>query len=177
MEPTYTALKDLAPVTSARAAEVVGVGYEGFRSYLKRGLLGRVGILPGFHRPGADTQDDRAPRSGWKTFGFADLCLMRLAKLLMDAGFSYATADGVVSRSNLWQSLAHDEQPVDRILMLWPPYGDHIVFEPTDLVHLPARIKEVEDQAVVTLINLGDVQRHVATMLNAPVRRPRRESR
>lgn len=32
-------------VTTARAAEIVGIGYEGLRSYLKRGLLGRSGVL------------------------------------------------------------------------------------------------------------------------------------
>lgn len=88
---------ELPAVTSARAAEIVGVGYEGFRSYLKRGLLGRVGMLPSFHAPGSATTDDPAPRSGWKTFSMADLCLMRIAKMLMDSGFSFVSANAVVS--------------------------------------------------------------------------------
>lgn len=60
-------LAKLPRVSSAQAAEIVGIGYEGFRSYLKRGLLGRVGMLPGFHRAGADTRDDPAPRAKWMT--------------------------------------------------------------------------------------------------------------
>lgn len=154
-------------VSSARACEIVGVGYEGFRSYLKRGLLGRVGMLPGFHRPGAATIDDPTPRAGWQTFGFVDLCLMRLAKMLMDNGFSFASANAVVSQHTLWDRFRHDEQPTDSYLLLWPPYGDHIVFEPSDLALLPARMKEVEAHGVTTLINLGDVQRNVADHLLA----------
>ncbi len=35
-------------VSSARAAEIVGIGYEGFRSYLKRGLLDVSGCCLAF---------------------------------------------------------------------------------------------------------------------------------
>lgn len=158
-------LGNLPGVTSAAAAKVVGIGYEGFRSYLKRGLLGRVGMLPGFHHPESDTTDDPSPRKGWKTFGFSDLCLMRTAKLLMDAGLSFASANNVTSQHELWTRLQHDEAPTDRFLLLWPPYGDHILFEPGDLHLLPQRLEEAEAQGVVTLINLGDVQRHVTSKL------------
>lgn len=158
-------LSDLPRVSSARAAEVVDVGYEGFRSYLKRGLLGRVGMLPGFHRAGSDTQDDPAPRGKWMMFGFADLCLMRIAKLLMEAGFSFDSANSVVSRHEIWSRMAHDTEPTERYLLIWPPYGDHIIFEPHDLHHLPGRIKEAKAQGVFTLLNLGDVQRYVAGKL------------
>lgn len=153
---------DLPRVSSARAAEIVDVGYEGFRSYLKRGLLGRVGMLPGFHRAGADTHDDPTPRNKWMTFGFSDLCLMRIAKLLMDAGFSFNSANSVVSQHELWSRMAHDEVPVDRYLLLWPPYGDHILFDPDDLHHLADRVREASSRGVITLLNLGDVESYVA---------------
>lgn len=158
-------LRDLPRVSSARAAEVVDVGYEGFRSYLKRGLLGRVGMLPDFHAAGRDSHDDSAPRSGWKQFGFPDLCLMRIAKLLMDAGFTFASANGVVSQQKIWSRMAHDVEPVDRFLLIWPPYGDHLIFDAEDLHHLPARIKEAGAFGVVTLLNLGDVERYVSEKL------------
>lgn len=158
-------LADLPRVSSARAAEIVDVGYEGFRSYLKRGLLGRVGMLPGFHRAGSDTHDDLAPRSKWMMFGFADLCLMRIAKLLMDAGFRFESANSVVSRHEVWSRMAHDEEPTERYLLIWPPYGDHIIFDPSDLHHLPGHIQEAKAHGVITLLNLGDVQRDVAEKL------------
>ncbi|WP_374611970.1 hypothetical protein [Sphingorhabdus sp.] len=158
-------LSDLPRVSSARAADIVDVGYEGFRSYLKRGLLGRVGMLPGFHRACSDTHDDPAPRSGWMTFGFADLCLMRIAKQLMDAGFSFNSANGIVSQHAIWTRMAYDEAPVERFLLVWPPYGDHIIFDPTDLQQLPKRLAEAGAQGAFTLINLGDVERHVAKQL------------
>lgn len=164
-------LMHLPRVSSARAAEIVGVGYEGFRSYLKRGILGRVGMLPGFHAAGSDTHDDPKPRAGWTMFGMADLCLMRIAKLLMDAGFSFASANSVVSNHELWSRIQHDREPTDRFLLLWPPYGDHIVFDPDELHQLPARLKEAAAHGPVTLLNLGDVQRHVAGQLASTLAR------
>jgi hypothetical protein len=159
-------LEGLPSVTSARGAEIVGVGYEGFRSYLKRGLLGRTCMLPGFHRPGAASFDPPTPRAGWKRFDFADLCLMRIAKLLMEAGFSFADANAIVSQDNLWRRIAHDREPIDRYLLVWPPYGDFMLFEPDGMHHLPKRLKEANATGlVVTLINLGDVERHVAGRL------------
>ena len=154
-------LSELPRISAAGAADVVGIGYQGFRTYLKRGLLGRVGMLPGFHRAGGNTFDDPAPRSGWMMFGFADLCLMRIAKLLMDNGFSFESANSAVSRHEIWTRMARDEKPVDRYLLIWPPYGDHIIFDPADMQHFPARIAEAQAQGVFTLLNLGDAQRYV----------------
>jgi hypothetical protein len=99
------------------------------------------------------------------TFGFADLCLMRIAKLLMDAGFNFNSANGIVSRHAIWSHMAHDEEPVNRYLLVWPPYGDHIVFESGDMKHLAERIEEAKIHGVITLLNLGDVQRYVAERL------------
>lgn len=165
-------LNEFPRVSSARAATIVDIGYEGFRSYLKRGLLGRVGMLPGFHRAGATTRDDPTPRSGWMTFGFSDLCLMRIAKLLMDAGFSFEAANCAVSQHDIWSAMAHDEEPTERYLLMWPPYGDHIVFQPNELHHLPVRLKEAKAQGVFTLLNLEEVQRFVAEKLaDGPVNR------
>lgn len=158
-------LMDLPRVTSARAADIVGVGYEGFRAYLKRGLLGRVGMLPGFHRGDRATSDDPAPRNKWMTFGFADLCLMRIAKLLMDAGYTFTAANAAVSQHEIWSKIQHDEAPQERFLLMWGQYGDHIVFDTADLQHLPSRLAEVEARGAFVLLNLGDVQRHVAELL------------
>lgn len=150
-------------VTTARAAEIVGIGYEGFRSYLKRGLGGRVGMLPGFHRPGADTFDDPAPRAKWKRFNVSDLCLFRVAKLLMDAGFSFDAANSVVSRHEHWAAFTYDSAPVHRMLAIWPPYGDHIVYEPDQLELLKKALEAAPE--IVTLINLGAAHEHVLAAL------------
>jgi hypothetical protein len=152
-------------VTSALAAEIVGIGYEGFRSYLKRGLGGRVGMLSGVHKPGADTQDDPTPRSKWKRFGVSDLCLFRVAKLLMDAGFSFEAANSVVSRHQHWAAFTYDGIPVHRMLAIWPPYGDHIVYEADQLDMLKAALEEAPE--IVTLINLGAAHEHVLAALRA----------
>ncbi|MFM2280681.1 MAG: hypothetical protein RLZZ444_2912 [Pseudomonadota bacterium] len=150
-------------VTTARAAEIVGVGYEGLRSYLKRGLGGRVGMPPGFHKPGADTHDDPIPRAKWKRFSVPDLCLFRVAKLLIDAGFTFEAANAVVSRHDRWSAFAHDEKPVHRMMAIWPPYGDHIIYEPDQMDLLQKALNEAPE--IVTLINLGEVHAHVLAAL------------
>lgn len=150
-------------VTTARAAEIVGVGYEGLRSYLKRGLGGRAGMLPGFHKPGADTHDDPSPRAKWKRFSVPDLCLFRMAKLLIDAGFTFEAANSVVSRQDRWSAFAHDRKPVPRLMAIWPPYGDHIIYAPDQMDLLKKALEEAPE--IVTLINLGEVHAHVLSAL------------
>lgn len=160
-------LSELPAITTARAAEIVGIGYEGLRSYLKRGLLGRVGMLPGFYAPDAEANDPPAPRAGWTRYGFTDLCLMRVAKILIDAGFSFESANAVVSRHHLWSPLAHDEHPTTRFLLVWPPYADHVIYDREGLKHLADDVEKVRAQGAFTLVNLGDVQRHVRDALGA----------
>lgn len=155
-------LSELPKVSSARAAQIVGVGYEGFRSYLKRGLLGTVGMLPGFYNNKSDPV-----RSRWTMFGFADLCLMRLAKILMDRGFSFESANAAVSQRDIWSWMQHDDEPTDRFLLMWPPYGDHMYFNADQLHMLPKSLAEAAalKDGVYTLVNLGDIQAYVAEAL------------
>lgn len=150
-------------VTTARAAEIVGIGYEGLRSYLKRGLGGRVGMLPGFHKPGADTHDDPIPRAKWKRFSVPNLCLFRMAKILIDAGFTFEAANAVVSYHDRWSQFTHDNQPVNRIMAVWPPYGDHIVYEPDQIDLLKTALEDAPE--IVTIVNLGKVHAHVLNEL------------
>lgn len=158
-------LSDLPSVTTARAAEIVGIGYEGLRSYLKRELLGRVGMLPRFYASNTEASDPPAPRAGWTRYGFADLCLMRVAKILIDAGFSFESANAVVSQHQLWSPLAHDKEPTTRFLLVWPPYADHVIYSRDTLKHLADDVEKVSAQGAFTLVNLGDVQRHVRDAL------------
>ena len=152
-------------VTTARAAEIVGVGYEGLRSYLKRGLGGRAGMLPGFHRPGSNIHDASNPRAKWKRFSVPDLCLFRMAKLLINAGFTFEAANSIVSRQDLWSAFARDRKPVPRLMAIWPPYGDHIIYEPDQMELLKKALEEAPE--VVTLINLGEVHAHVLAALGS----------
>ena len=158
-------LRELPSVTSERAAEIVDIGYEGFRSYLKRGLLGRVGSLPGFHAPQSTTYDDPAPRRSWRKFSFADLCLMRLAKVLMNHGFSFESANSAVSQQVIWDSIRSDEYPTHRYLLLWPPYIDHTIYDENNLDLLTKYLKENKNCEIYTLINLFDIQKYVAEKL------------
>lgn len=92
-------LTALTPVSSKRAAQIVGIGYEGFRTYLKRDILGQW--LPkkgGFHSG-----------DGPMMFGFAHMCLIRVAKLLIDQGLSFDDANRIVSRRELYPTVGYGE--------------------------------------------------------------------
>ena len=91
---------------TAQAAEVAGVGYEGFRTWLKRGLLKGAGLLPKFYAPHVSAEIADAKRWRWSSFGFADLCSFRLAKLMFDAGLHWEVVDTIVHE--LWQSHQYD---------------------------------------------------------------------
>ncbi|MFK0209182.1 hypothetical protein [Agrobacterium sp. NPDC090283] len=149
MEPT---------VTTARAAEIISIGYEGLRSYLKRGLLGSSGILVPFVHRDSPAPDLSSVRAKWKRFGFVDLCLMRLAKQLIDLGLSFDQANSIVSCENT-RDVFKQENIAGAALLASPPFYDFIVFSGDDLNHLPARLAEVGDVAV--LVQLDRIRDYV----------------
>lgn len=136
-------------VTTAKAAEIVAIGYEGLRSYLKRGLLGSSGLMPPFVGGDAPAPDLSRARAEWKRFGFVDLCLMRLAKQMIDIGLSFDQANAVVSNSALRKVFAYEHNITGATLIAWPPFYDFIVFVGDDLQSLPKRLAEVGDIAIV----------------------------
>ena len=101
-------------------------------------------------------------------FGFADLCLGRIAKILMDHGFKYAVANAAVSNQKIWSAMQHDEEPTERYMLMWPPFGDHIFYEPHQIHLLPKDLASATKNrdGFYVLINLADIQRYVADALN-----------
>ncbi len=157
MEPT---------VTTARAAEIVVIGYEGLRSYLKRGLLGSSGVMAPFVHRDAPAPDFGRIRAKWKRFGIVDLCLMRLAKQLIDLGLSFEQANGIASSEDVRQAFSDRRRLSGAILMTWPPHYDFILFVGDDLQHLPDRLTDVGDIAVI--VQLDRIAAHVRTAIERP---------
>jgi hypothetical protein len=152
-------------VTTARAAEIVSIGYEGLRSYLKRGLLGTSGMMAPLVHPHSPAPDNSRARAKWKRFGFVDLCLMRLAKQLIDLGLSFDQANGIASRDDVRRVYAYPRHLTGATLMTWPPHYDFIVFVDDDLRHLPDRLREAGDIAV--LVQLDRIADHVRAAMEA----------
>jgi hypothetical protein len=152
-------------VTTAKAAEIIGIGYEGLRSYLKRGLLGRSGVLLPLVSRHAPAPDLASIRSSWKRFGFTDLCLMRLAKQLIDLGLNFDQANTVVSHEELRALFREQAEITGAVLMCWPPHYDFILFKHEDLHLLPLRLDEAGDLALV--IKLGATAKHTRTALDS----------
>lgn len=155
-------------VTTARAAEIISIGYEGLRSYLKRGLLGSSGVLAPFVHRDSPAPDLSAVRAKWKRFGFVDLCLMRLAKQLIDLGLSFDQANNIVSREDI-RDVFERENITGATLLASPPYYDFIVFRGDDLNHLPTRLAEVGDVAV--LVQLDRVRDYVQSEFERDITR------
>lgn len=151
-------------ITTAKAAEIIGIGYEGLRSYLKRGLLGRSGVLPPLVSSDSPAPDLTNIRSTWKRFGFTDLCLMRLAKQLIDLGLNFDQANTVVSHEELRALFRESGAITDAVLMCWPPDYDFMLFKRGDLHLLPLRLEEAGDLAMV--IKLGATAKHTRTELD-----------
>lgn len=151
-------------VTTAKAAQVIGIGYEGLRSYLKRGLLGSSGFLPPLVGRDAAAPDLTNVRSTWKRFGFTDLCLMRLAKQLIDLGLNFEQANTLVSHEGLRPLFREQAEITDAVLMCWPPHYDFILFKRDDLHLLPLRLDDVGNSALV--IKLDATAKHTRTALN-----------
>lgn len=119
-------------VKTAQAAEIAGVGYEGFRSWLKRGLLKETGTLPQFYAAHVPAETADAKRWRWSAFGFADLCSFRLTKLMLDAGLPWGTASSVAGDETLWRSHAADAAST-RYLAVFPKANQFTLYSPETL--------------------------------------------
>lgn len=119
-------------VTTARAAEIVGIGYEGLRSQLKRGLLKNVGTLPPFYGADASAEEYYAKRWRWSKFGISDLCLMRVAKILMDAGCAFEMANDIASSEELWRWFCHADRDSELYLAVLPAAHSYCLYGPRD---------------------------------------------
>ena len=114
-------------VKTREAAEIAGVGYEGFRSWLKRGMMKATGTLPKFYASHVAAEEADAKRWQWAAFGFSDLCCFRLAKILFDAGLPWKTVNPIVSNDALWHSHHQEGTQLRYVVvfddgMQWTPY-------------------------------------------------------
>ncbi|WP_158684115.1 hypothetical protein [Stenotrophomonas sp. MYb57] len=150
-------------VTTSRAAKIVGIGYEGLRSYLKRGLLGGSGVMPPFVGKNAPAPDLSVVRATWKRFGFTDLCLMHLAKQLIDMGLTFDQANSVVSNEKMRPLFREGALKENALVMCWPPYHDFIVFEGEERRKLPDWLRETNGTAI--LIELNAIAKAVTSKL------------
>ncbi|MFT8491021.1 MAG: hypothetical protein ABF672_10800 [Gluconobacter oxydans] len=119
-------------IKTAQAAAVVGISYEGFRTWLKKGLLKSTGRLPEFSAPEEPAKIDDAKRWKWSEFGFADLCSLRIAKLLLDAGQSWEMALTVTGEQKLWESHRNSFREYD-YLILFPTDRSYSFCPPDEL--------------------------------------------
>ncbi len=145
-------------VSTALAAEIAGIGYEGFRTWLKRGLLKATGILPSFYAPDAPAEIADAKRWRWAAFGYADLCSFRLAKNLLDAGLPWETVNPIVSDYALWQShRANDSDSRHLVIHAggteWGIYTSQALIEELD--------SETRKREWAILIDLRDLRQDV----------------
>jgi len=155
-------------VKTAQAAEVAGVGYEGFRSWLKRGLLKDTGMLAQFSAPDATAEIADAKRWRWAAFGFADLCSFRLTKLFVDAGLPWEMVSSVVSENQVWQS--HRYQGPDRhYLAIFPDSAQWTLYSAETLA------EDLKDGIVkgnlMTLVDLHDLRETVVLRTRGAVLR------
>jgi hypothetical protein len=122
-----------------------------------------------FVHPDAPAPDLSRARAKWKRFGFTDLCLMRLAKQLIDLGLSFDQANGIASCEDVRKAFAYEQNLTGTKLMAWPPYYDFNVFVGDDLRHLPEWLAEAGD--VVVLVQLDRIGEHVRSEIDRTNRR------
>jgi len=150
-------------VTTSRAASIVGIGYEGLRTYLKRGLLGSSGVMPPFVGKDAPAPDMSVVRATWKRFGFTDLCLMHLAKQLIDLGLSFDQANSLVSNEHMRSLFREGALKEDALVMCRPPYHDFILLKGEERGNLPDWLRE--SNGIAILIELNSIAKTVTSKL------------
>ncbi|WP_046901556.1 hypothetical protein [Gluconobacter oxydans] len=144
-------------IKTAQAADVVGISYEGFRTWLKKGLLKSTGRLPEFSAPEVPAKIADAKRWKWSEFGFSDLCSFRAAKFLLDAGRPWHDVVAITSSEEFWRShrsLAEEHA----YLILFPTDGSYIFCSQETLDHNIEQLKA--ENVALYLINLQQLRQN-----------------
>jgi hypothetical protein len=157
-------MNTILKLKTAQAAEVAGVGYEGFRSWLKRGLLKDNGMMPKFYAADAPAEISDAKRWRWSAFGFVDLCSFRLAKILLDAGLPWEFVNSVVSYDDVWRSHRSD-RPETRFLAVFPETRQHTLYSPETLAD--DLDKGIVKSSWMTVLDLHDLRQTVVWRIRA----------
>jgi hypothetical protein len=141
---------------TAQAAQVAGVGYEGLRSWLKRGLLEDAGAIGKFSGRDTPAEVTDLKRWRWSRFDFADLCSFRLAKLMFDAGLPWEIVEPIVG--GLWRSHATDS-PESHFLAIFARSNQYTLYSKKTLADdLACDIVKAE---WMTLIDLHELRKDV----------------
>jgi hypothetical protein len=141
---------------TAQAAEVAGVGYEGLRSWLKRGLLKDAGAIGKFYGRDTPAEVTDLKRWRWSSFGFSDLCSFRLAKLMFDAGLTWEAVEPIVG--DLWRS--HDvDSPETRFLAVFARSNEYTLYSKNTLAADVAT--DIIKAEWLTLIDLHELREDV----------------
>jgi hypothetical protein len=143
---------------TAQAADVAGVGYEGFRTWLKRGLLKANGILPKFYALDVPADIADAKRWRWTAFGYADLCSFRLTKILLDSGLPWEAASSIVSDNTLWKSHQSNDDTI-QYLVIGYQGADYYLCDREELAN--SFTAGTIEKPIMTLIDLDHLRRDV----------------
>ena len=149
-------MKTNISLRTAQAAEVAGVGYEGLRSWLKRGLLKDAGAIGKFYGRDTPAEVTDLKRWRWSSFRFADLCSFQLAKLMFDAGLPWEIVEPIVG--DLWRSHATDG-PEAQFLAIFARSNEYTLYSKHTLaVDLASDIVKAD---WMTLIDLHELRKDV----------------
>ncbi|MBS1067163.1 hypothetical protein [Gluconobacter cerinus] len=144
-------------IKTAQAADVVGISYEGFRTWLKKGLLKSTGRLAEFSAPDVPAKIPDAKRWKWSEFGFSDLCSFRAAKFLLDAGRPWCEVVAIASSEEFWRS---HRSPAEEhaYLILFPTDGSYIFCSQETLDQNIEQLKA--ENVALYLINLQQLRQN-----------------
>ena len=154
-------------VKTAQAAEIAGVGYEGFRSWLKRGLPKDTGILPKFYASDAPAEIADAKRWRWSSFGVADLYSFGLTKLMLESGLPWSMVCSVASDERLWRS--HRSGSNVRYVAVFSRSDQYTLYTPDELTADLTSGTVKHDW--MTLFDLHELRRNVVLRTRAVVLR------
>ncbi len=151
-------MKTIFGLKTAQAADVAGVGYEGFRTWLKRGLLKDTGTLPKFYAPDVSAEIADAKRWRWTAFGYSDLCSFRLTKILLDSGLPWEVVSPIVSDNTLWNSHQSEDGTI-QCLVIINQGAEYLLYDRKTLATQLAAGKI--GVSIMTIIDLDHLQKDV----------------
>jgi len=163
-------------IPTRRAAEIIGMDYEAFRTWMRRSPGRNAGMLPPFYSRNTPAEQLYSKRWTWARHDQGSVGIYALLRTLTERGLAdeyiykpntYMLArpadfDGMnhaISTHEIWQYFSSEDNDDDWLLLYSDKDNSIWIFKQVDRPLFAGHVEALGRSGIV--VNMGDIRRHV----------------
>lgn len=163
-------------VSTRRTAEIIGMDYEAFRTWMRRSPGRNAGMLPPFHGRDTPARELYSKRWTWARHdqgsvsiyallrtlterGLADECIYKPDTYMLARPADFDGMNRAISTHEIWQYFSSGDNGDDWLLLYSDKDNSIWIFKQPDRHLLADHVEALGRSGIV--VNMGDIRRHV----------------